>query len=477
MSQQAMTGSKTISRARLGRAVKTLLACTIGAFPLLSQALPVIPNAAGFGMETPAGRGGKIYKVTNLNASGAGSLKECVAASGPRVCVFEVSGIIKLTTDLSITNPYITIAGQTAPSPGIMLRGAALRVNASDVLVQHIRVRAGDDKIGPDPDNRDALKIEANGKVVKNIVIDHCSFSWGVDEVVSMWYGWDGVTIRNSIIAEGLRDTIHPSGTAGYGMLIGPWKGRVSVIGNLLAHNGARNPLSRGTEVVFVNNVVYGGGNYNLDLQSEGLTTKTTVIGNAFVRGPDSSTANKPVHLRNTGNWPLPSTSRVYVDDNSAVEASSSDPWSVADATGGQIPDAMKAKSPPVWPAGLTRLPASTTSNLSMSGASSIETEVLRRVGARPADRDSVDTRIINQVRNRSGKIINCVAANGTEKCKKNAGGWPTLAQNRRALTLPENPNGKNAVGYTNLEVWLQQMAAKVEGRTATPNAPVLVTR
>ena len=457
---RAVTSLKIDTRACIRAAV---IACTLGAFPLMSHALPVIPQASGYGMDTPTGRGGKVYKVTNLNDSGAGSLRDCVKASGPRVCVFEVSGTIKMATDLSIVNPYITIAGQTAPSPGIMLRGAALRVNASDVLVQHLRVRAGDDKDGPAPGNRDALKIEANDKVVKNIVIDHCSFSWGLDEVVSMWYGWDNVTIRNSIVSEGLRDSIHPSGTAGYGMLIGPWQGRVSIIGNLLAHNGARNPLSRGTEVVFVNNVVYGGGNYNVDLQSEGLATKTTVIGNVFVRGPDSSTANKPVHMRNTGNWPLPSTSRVYVEDNSAVDVTS-DPWSVVDATGGLIPDAMKSKSPPAWPAGLARLPAS-------------ESDVLRRVGARPADRAPLAARIIKQVKERSGQIINCVSANGTEKCKKNAGGWPTLAQNRRALTIPADPNAVASSGYTNLEVWLQEMAAKVEGRSAMPSPPVLVNR
>src|SRR5262245_46487956 len=103
-----------------------------------AQALPVIPGAAGFGMDTPAGRGGKVYRVTNLNADGAGSLKACIDGTTRRVCVFEVSGIIRLTSDLIIRNNYITIAGQTAPSPGIMLRGAALRIHASHVLVQHI---------------------------------------------------------------------------------------------------------------------------------------------------------------------------------------------------------------------------------------------------------------------------------------------------------------------------------------------------
>src|SRR5690606_28743397 len=130
-----------------------------------AHALPVIPGAAGFGIDTPAGRGGTVHKVTNLNEPGAGSLGACVAAPGPRVCVFEVSGTIRLTKNLTIKNPHITIAGQTAPSPGIMLRGAGLWIVPSHVLVQHLRVRPGDDPSGPSPENRDALVIDsADGK-------------------------------------------------------------------------------------------------------------------------------------------------------------------------------------------------------------------------------------------------------------------------------------------------------------------------
>src|SRR5688572_17132193 len=92
------------SRASLRATMTSLLACVAAAVPLISQALPVIPQASGFGIDTPAGRGGAIHKVTNLNESGAGSLKACVDASGPRVCVFEVSGTIKMTADLSIRN-------------------------------------------------------------------------------------------------------------------------------------------------------------------------------------------------------------------------------------------------------------------------------------------------------------------------------------------------------------------------------------
>ncbi len=193
-----------------------------------AQALPVIPGGAGFGMETVAGRGGRVYRVTNLNASGAGSLKECVDGTTARVCIFEVSGTIRITSDLIVRNSRLTIAGQTAPSPGIMLRGAGLRIQTSDVLVQHLRVRPGDDPNGPDPENRDALKIQGSAeKPVKNIVIDHCSFSWSIDEVASVWGPHDNVTLSNNIFAQPLHDSLHPQHDRtgrmahGYGVLLG----------------------------------------------------------------------------------------------------------------------------------------------------------------------------------------------------------------------------------------------------------------
>src|SRR5262249_3552985 len=148
-----------------------------------------------------------------------------------------------------IRNPNVTIAGQTAPSPGIMLRGGALSIHASDVLVQHIRVRAGDDPVGFDPVNRDALKIEqAKGKpIINNIIIDHCSFSWATDEVASAWQGWNNITLTNNIFAEPLNDSIHPKGPHGYGVIFGPVDGNVTFANNLLMHAVSRNPLTNVT--------------------------------------------------------------------------------------------------------------------------------------------------------------------------------------------------------------------------------------
>jgi pectate lyase len=461
-------GVASVRRTLTTRAAVCAALALAGLSPLAASALPVIPGATGFGTSTPAGRGGKVIRVTTLAESGAGSLRACVDATGPRVCVFEVSGTIKLSKDFAIRNPKLTIAGQTSPSPGIMLRGGALLIQASDVLVQHIRVRAGDDAAGETPENRDALKIEANQgmPIISNIVVDHCSFSWAIDETASAWRNWDNITLSNNIFSEPLNNSTHPKGAHGYGVLFGPVDGHVSFSGNLLAHVVARNPLSNATNVVIVNNVIYNWKNFGVDLQGQsGLPTKNAVVGNVFVKGPDYS-SHTPVTLRGDDANGILSGTKVYLEDNTA-QGATSDPWSIASAVFGNLTLAnFKSSTPPSWPSGMTRLPTSGDVTL---------TTVLKTVGARPADRDSVDTRVVNDVRNGTGRIINCVAANGTERCKLNAGGWPNMPNNRRALTLPANPDSVTSSGYTNLELWLQRMAAEVEGRpTAAPNPPVL---
>jgi hypothetical protein len=446
--------------------VAAVIACAAAATPLVASALPVIPQAAGYGTDTPAGRGGVVHRVTNLNASGAGSLRACVEASGPRVCVFEVSGVIQTTSDVIVKNPYITIAGQTAPSPGIMIRGAGLHIMASHVLVQHIRVRAGDAADGPAFGNRDALKVSSPNPI-SNIVVDHCSFSWATDENVSLWSSWDNVTLSNNIISEGLFWQPEERHRSGYGLLLGPREARATVVGNLLAHNRERNPLTRTKQFVFVNNVVYNNRSTAVDLQSEdGIVTHNTVIGNVFIRGADTVDDFKSINVRSDALYGLPSSSKLYVLDNASADLAAGNDWTVVGNRDGSVASALKASLPPTWPAGLTRLP--TDDNVVLEN-------VLRSSGARPADRDPVDARVVKSVRDRTGRVITCVAADGTSYCSKNGGGWPTLAKNTRALTLPANHNEVTPSGYTRLELWLHDMAAQVEGRSSKPpKAPVL---
>jgi hypothetical protein len=457
-----------LPRLLLAAAVLTLGATT-------AKARPVIPGAAGYGMETVAGRGGKVMRVTNLNASGAGSLKACVSdTSGPRVCIFDVSGTIRITQDMMIRYGNLTIAGQTAPSPGIMIRGAGIRVQANDVLIQHIRVRPGDDSNGPDPDNRDAIMIQgSDDRQVKNIVIDHCSFSWAIDETLSVW-GWhDNITLSNNIFSEPLNESLHMSDDGktrekhGFGVLLGSSKsgGRVTMYGNLLAHAVERNPLARSRELVFVNNMVYDRGTMDYDGQTDyDRTTKSSVVGNVFLRGKSYSRTTKPIYLRTAGSAELISGSRVYVSDNYAPEWGTS-ATSLVSETGGTLSGLLSTSTAPVWNTGLT---------LRKTASNGVYNRVLGYAGARPSDRDSVDKRIITHVKERSGGVINCVASNGSSRCNKNAGGWPVLSAHRRALTLPSNYNSTASNGYTNLENWLHSLDENVQGVTSSvsPTAP-----
>jgi hypothetical protein len=413
-------------------------------FPQTSS-LPVLPGAIGFGSTTVAGRGGQVLKVINLNPSGPGSLHAAVSASGPRVVVFEVSGTIRITSDMVIQNPYITIAGQTAPSPGIMIRGAALTIATHDVLVQHIRVRAGDDSEGPAKDNRDALKIDNCCRPTYNVVIDHCSFSWSVDENVSIWNsGLYNVAFLNSISSEGLYIAGHPGyppGTAhSKGFIIGPGITKVSVYGNLFAHNHQRNIKvgDKSTkQIEQVNNLIYNWGSTAADTEGD-----LNVIGNHFISG--QNTTNPSLLVRTAD-------ARMYAFDNMGGT------W---------------------WP-GSTGTPNPVTQSSipaeRVMPSSEVYDYVLDNAGARPADRDPVDTRIIQEVRTRTGSFRNTV---------QEAGGWPELAHNIRKVdsdipgigAIPANTTiDSNGNGYSDLEEWLHALAAQVEGKEPAPEI-VLVT-
>jgi len=450
----------------------TLLATALALCGAASvQALPVIPGSAGFGMETKAGRGGKVYKVTNLNASGSGSLKACIDATGPRTCVFEVSGAIRFTSDLIIREGQLRIAGQTAPSPGIMIRGAGIKVTASDVLIQHLRVRPGDAATGPDPENRDSLKITGTtAKPVRNVVIDHCSFSWSIDEIASTWGPHDNITFTNNIFSEPLNESRHPqydgTGTMphGYGVLFGQAdNSSITFAGNLLAHIVERNPLSRAAQLVMVNNLVYNRVTMDLDLQSEDRhVSKSSVVGNVFMRGPSFSRDSKPIMVHTSGTYSLVSGSRVYVYDNRDSERGSSYSALVTLAGGDVIPNLMTQTTAPVWNTGLV---------VRRTADNAVYSRVLSYAGARPTDRDSVDRRVVQNVRDGTGQVINCVSSDGSTRCRKNGGGWPTYAQNHRSLTLPANQASIASNGYSNLENWLNSMDRSLGGAVQSESA------
>lgn len=421
------------------------------------RALPVFPGAEGFGTTTPAGSGRHlvtphttVIRVTSLKDSGPGTLRECVKQAFPRVCVFETSGRIELDTDLLIDKPYITIAGQTAPSPGILVSRGGVRVSTHDVLIQHLQLRVGDSKIGPKPENRDTLTVAGkSGLVAKNVVLDHLSISWGVDENFDVWYSsTSDVTLSRSIVSEGLYRSIHPKGAHGFGVLIGDGVKRVTLHRNVLAHNYDRNPrLKPGSQSEFVSNVVYdwgGTSSWNqanlADSDRTGIATQLAFIGNFYKRGK-SSPSGGSLYAK-----PPAPASRAYALSNLGPTrtSESQSEWKIA--TFPEVP--YRSLTPPFALSGVTP-----------SSAIDSYQEVLVSAGSRPRDPNPVDLRVISEVTTGTGTIKDCV-----QGCSRSAGGYPTMNVVARPLVLPVEPDlDDDGDGYTNLEEWLFAYSAALE--------------
>jgi len=264
---------------------------------LLKATIPVFPGAEGGGAFTPGGRGGKVVVVTSLADAGPGTLREACETGGARVVVFNVAGIIRLSTPIHLRAPYITIAGQTAPGDGICVTGSSFLIDTHDVVLRHIRFRRGAQDV--------AFRDDAvGGNPVGNIMIDHVSASWGLDENMSIYrhvYERDSithkgeklptvnVTIQNSIFSEAMDSYNHA-----FGSTIG---GHNSLFArNLWASNISRN-CSVGMDggFNFVNNVVYNWWNRSVD----GGDNKSffNIINNYFKPGPITP-LDKPISYR-----------------------------------------------------------------------------------------------------------------------------------------------------------------------------------
>lgn len=347
------------------------------------------------------GRGGKIIKVTNLNESGPGSLAEAVGSKGPRIVVFEVGGIIDLKgTTLKIEAPFLTIAGQTAPSPGITLIDGSVSLQTHHVILQHLRVRAGaSHRTG----KADVDAFATDG--AHDVLIDHCSFSWAVDENCSVsgprfegntlaeWRENTShrITLSHNIIAEGLSNSIHNKGEHSKGTLVHDNATDVLIYQNLYASNRDRNALFKGgVQAVFANNYIYNPGVKSLHYAlvksqwkgHEYATGKLSIVGNVLQYGPDT----KDIPLLDVT---LDGLCEVYMEDNIAKDRQGK---SVTRYRGDK---AIMVKEKPIW-----------YSNLDVLPASELKESIAQNAGARPWDRDKDDQRIIREMRSQKGKII-----------------------------------------------------------------------
>jgi hypothetical protein len=406
---------------------------SLAAAALAHAATPVFPGAQGFGIETPAGRGGRVIRVTNLNSDGPGSLRAALDAKGHRIVIFEVGGVIDIQrNNYVITEPFLTVAGQTAPSPGITIIRGGMVIKTHDILLQHIRVRPGDaeqpKKSGWEPE------VTTSGGDCYNIVVDHCSMTWAVDENLSASGARlegpqatsHSLTFSHNIIAEGLYNSSHAKGIHSMGSLIHDHCTNIAVIGNLYAHNNDRNPYFKAhTTGVIVNNVVYNPGRAAIRLswvpeEWEGAkirpaNARVSIVGNVMYAGANT-----------TPGLPLVGTKGdAYMEDNLAFDQAGKP----APLTGGAI-NILKER--PSWPAGLKAVPAAQAVDY-----------VIRHAGARPKERDEIDARIIRDFQQRQGKFIDS---------QEQVGGYPKSALVTRKLNVPKDVDG-----------WLRSLAAALE--------------
>lgn len=378
----------------------------------LKQAeIPAFPGAMGGGMYSFGGRGGKVYVVTTLADEGPGSLREACEAAGARIIVFNVAGEIRLTRPIHVVAPYITIFGQTAPGDGVVITGQSLLVDTHDVIIRYMRFRRGSMDV--------AFRDDAcGGNGLGNIIYDHCSASWGLDEVMSMYrhvyarnekgYGTKlptvNITIQNCIFAEGLDLYNH-----GFGASIG---GHNTLFArNLFANNISRNPsVAMDGDFNFVNNVIYnwwnrsidGGDNHSLyniinNYFKPGLITGYDVQKKAI--DPEASIRwriLKPESGRSKEQTAL--FGKAYVDGNivEGYAEVTADNWAGGVQPAGiktrqGIIDTLKADAPFAMP----------YIDTIYNAAQAFEV-VLADVGATKPKRDDVDARIVRTVR--SGK-------------------------------------------------------------------------
>jgi pectin methylesterase-like acyl-CoA thioesterase len=425
----------------------------------IKSAVKAFPTAEGAGAYSIGGRGGDTYHVTNLDDTGAGSLRNGITtANGPRTIVFDVSGTIYLNSRLNINKPFITIAGQTAPGDGITIAGWTTAVtDAQHVIIRYMRFRTGDIRCSSGMEG-DALWVDNS----KDVIIDHVSASWSIDESLSVTDS-DRVTVQWSFISESLNQSCHPEGRHGFGSLIRYGSGRISYHHNLYAHHFNRNPrVGDNITLDFVNNVIYDWGtdaSYSGGID-EGIT-KVNYVGNYLVAGPNTP-SNKRTRAFNGGSvntW-------IYQDGN-VIDSNVN---GIHDGTNTGWAMFVNNYTPQNAPLDLSaeerggKEQTGSLFEIQAESADNAYNRVLVTAGSSRV-RDAVDRRIFNNVRYETGGFINS---------QNEVGGFPLLNSLPAPLDTDqdgisdvwESQNGLNPNdpadapqiapnGYSNLENYL----------------------
>ena len=397
------------------------------------RTLKAFPEAEGFGANTTGGRGGRVLYVTRLDDdTNSGSLRWAINQTGARIIMFKVAGHIRLNSKLNIRNGDLTIAGHSAPGDGICISGYDVTVDASNVIIRYMRFRMGD-----------LNNVESDaiwGRYQRNVILDHCSMSWSIDECASFYENQD-FTMQWCILSESLRVSSHEKGAHGYG---GIWGGRrASFHHNLLAHHDSRNPrfgaytvdglAGRATGLVdFRNNVIYNwggnsgyggeGGNYNMvnNYYQPGASTSNNA--RIFHADPDAGSGIHGVFYL-AGN--------VMMNPNGTVNTTvTNNNWN-GFHTNASIQNPMNARSD-------TEFEKSTITTHTAQEAYQL---LLTGVGA-SLRRDATDLRVIHEVQNRLAPMR---ASRGTTRgglidSQNDVGGWATYAF--RSEDVPVDTDG-----------------------------------
>lgn len=434
--------------ARLPVRLAFLAATLAGALSAFAATpLPSFPGAEGFGATTPGGRGGRVIFVTNLNNSGSGSFRAACEASGPRIVLFQVAGTIALRGPIIVRNPYLTIAGQSAPGDGICLRDDYFGIQTHDVVVRYLRSRLGD----VTAQEQDCLDL-LNG--AHDCIYDHCSATWSIDESLSTSGVDRNCTIQWCLIGESLNHSTHHKGEHGFGSLARA-NGPMSWHHNLWIHNNSRNPrlgdnYGRGpTFPTFDvrNNIIYDFG-YTASGLTQGIL-KVNYVGNYLRPGP-SSKAPKPITVGHPSQMTFFIRANVFEGHDDLTKDNTQFFTSLEDKGKREVTFVdTPFPAPRVTPAQVK--------------------DVLATVGASRPVRDAVDARLVHDVIAHSGHIINS---------QQEVGGWPVLKSGpvpvdsdhdgipddwevARGLSPHDGSDAAKAApsGYTYLEEYLNGLA------------------